>query len=103
LAFTALVLAYVRNYVQYHRYSFVSVWEFLGFWFVHYVAVGLVGAVFYALLQSMENLVLGRADDRPPPSMDQAIVHFCTAILLASLAIFLIAHWPAGYSEGLDE
>ena len=93
-------VAYVRNYLQYRRYSFESLWEFAGFWFVHYLAIALMSTLFYAFLSSVENWALGRVNGRTPTSMDAAIVHFCFALLLCSLAVFIVAHWPAGYGEG---
>ncbi|MGQ0836181.1 MAG: hypothetical protein ACT4O5_14930 [Gammaproteobacteria bacterium] len=103
LTITGLVVAYVRNYLQYHRYSFESIGEFIGFWLVHYLAIGLLGALFYAWLGPLQQLVLGRELGGKEPTLDSAIVSWCWALLLCAIALFVLAHWPAGYAESLDE
>jgi hypothetical protein len=53
-ALTGLVVAYVRNVLQYGHYSWDSIDQFLVSWFVHYLAVGLVAAISYACIKGTE-------------------------------------------------
>lgn len=103
LALTGLIVAYVRNFLRYHRYSFESVWEFLGFWFVHYLAVGLLGAMFYGLSNWADRFILKRETTEKGLSVEEGLVYFCIAIIVCSVAIFFIAHWPAGLADSLEE
>ena len=65
LAATGLVVAYVRTFLQYHRYSWDSVSEFLTSWFIHYVGVGLIGAIAYAVIKANERRFLSSTDSSP--------------------------------------
>lgn len=95
---TGLVVAYVRNFLQYHRYAFGSWWEFLGFWFLHYIAILLVGAIFYACLDGAQRFFVGEGDNKDV-SLSVALVYFCVAVLIISVAVFILAHWPTSASE----
>ena len=103
LAFTGLVVGYVRLNVQYHRHRFDSFLEFAGFWFVHYIAVALVGALFYASLRPMMRRFHGALTNDKAPSIDDVLIMWCLAVLLCAVAVFATAHWPAGDIESLDE
>jgi hypothetical protein len=52
IVFTGLVVAFVRNVVQYRRYTFDGGWDFFGSWFVHYLAVALGMVLFSATSSS---------------------------------------------------
>jgi hypothetical protein len=103
LAFTSLLVTFVRNLLQYHRYSFESIGEFFFTWLAHYIAIGLVGALFYAFLGPVQKLVLGAPQDGRQPSMASAVVSWCLAVILLALLTLVLANWPVGYSEGLSE
>lgn len=103
LAATGLVVAFVRNYLQHHQYSFESAWEFLGFWFVHYLAVELLGTIFYGLSSWADRAIIGITKTDPGLSVEEGLVYFSLAILVCSVAVFFIAHWPAGLAETLEE
>ena len=90
---TGLIVTFVRNNIQYSRYSFASVWEFLGLWFVHYLAVLLVGVFFYVVLEPTRTFLLPQ---RSKISSEEALVNFGLAVLLCSIVIFVLAHMPAG-------
>jgi hypothetical protein len=63
----------------------------------------LLGALFYGLSHWGDRFILGREKTDKGLSVDEALVYFCTAVLVCSVAVFLIAHWPAGISETLEE
>lgn len=88
---TALVVAIVRNTIQYGEYWFSSFWMFLGMWFVHYVAIMLVAAVYFVALDSLRSRLL---PGRSKASVEDALVQFCLAIVISSIAIFVLYHWP---------
>lgn len=103
LVTTGLVVAYVRNFLQYHRYSFDSLLEFVGFWLLHYLVVGLLGALCYGLFHWGDRFILGREESDKGLSVDEGLVYFCIAVIVCSVAVFVIAHWPAGMSETWEE
>ncbi len=103
LAITGLVIAFVRNFLQYQRYSFDSIWEFVGFWLLHYMAIGFLGAVFYACLGPVRRIVLGGDTGGVWPRIDEAIASWCLALLLCAAAVFVLAHWPAGLADSFAE
>ncbi len=95
LAVTSLVVAYVRTFLQYHRYSWDSVSEFLASWFVHYIAVALLVAISYAVIKTHERRFLPNTDgSRQGLGMVEAFVYIPLVLLVCSIAIFLLAHWP---------
>jgi len=103
LILTGLIVAYVRNFLQYHRYSFESVWELLGFWFAHYVVIAIVSAIAYGLIHLADRFILVKEKGAKRLSVDEAIVYFCVLFIVSSAVVFVVAHWPAGLSETLDE
>jgi hypothetical protein len=52
LAISGLVVANVRNVIQYGEFAIGSVWYFLGTWLIHYLAIGVIGAVALAIYSS---------------------------------------------------
>jgi hypothetical protein len=60
-ALAGLCVAYVRHAIQYRRYSWDSVLEFFGWWFIHYVAVILVVGVAYAMTRGRDSFLFGRS------------------------------------------
>lgn len=103
LALTGLIVAYVRNFLQYHRYSYDSALEFLGSWFAHYLAIGLLGALFYSLSDWADRFILEKERVGKGLSVDEGLVYFCIAVIVCSVAVFFIAHWPAGLSDTFEE
>ena len=95
LAVTSLVLAYVRTFLQYGNYLWDSVFDFAASWFVHYLALGLAAAVFYGLTPWAWRSFIAEGE---PIKLNEALVYFCLAVLIGCGSVFVIAHWPAGYS-----
>ena len=63
LAGTALVVAYVRSFFQYHQYGWNSVLEFLTSWFIHYIAVIVFIVVAGAVGAGLCQALFGRSMD----------------------------------------
>ncbi len=96
LAVTSLVVAYVRTFLQYHRYSWDSISEFLAVWFVHYIAVYLLVAISYGVIKTHERRFLADSDgQRQGLKMDEAFVYVAFVLLVCSISIFVVAHWPS--------
>lgn len=93
LAFTSLVVAYVRTFLQYHRYAWESIGQFLISWFLHYIAVVLVAVVAYAFIKSNEHRFLEDDSQRKGLTIDEAYVYVSFVVLVVAVSIFLIAHW----------
>jgi hypothetical protein len=93
LAITGLVVAYVRNFVQYRHYSWGSIIEFLGWWFIHYMAVGIVMVTSYVVINNTGKFFLKYKDSEEVLTWEQAIVYTSLTILVSSIFIFLLAHW----------
>lgn len=90
----ALVVAYVRRFLQYHQYSWRSIQSFLLSWFVHYIAILILGGISYALINSKAYLFLSDKSGRDRITIDEAIVYVSIVLLVAAVFIFLVAHWP---------
>ncbi len=96
LALTSLVVAYVRTFLQYHRYSWDSISELLASWFVHYIAVYLLVAISYSVIKTHETRFLAEGEsERRGLRMDEAFVYVAFVLLVCSISIFVVAHWPA--------
>lgn len=94
LGVTALVVAYVRSYLQYHQYSWPSVGQFLISWLIHYLVIlGLV-AISYALINTRTDFFLGNKTERDRVTKEEAAVYVSIVLLVAAVFIFLVAHWP---------
>ena len=101
LAATAgLVVAYVRHAIQYQRYSWDSILEFLGWWFIHYIAVIIVLGLAYAFTRGNASLLLGRSETLRKLTLEEGIIYGCIIVIIASVAVFFIANWvPVGTDE----
>jgi len=95
LIITGLVVAYVRRVIQYGNYSWDSVVQLLGWWLLHYLAVGLVAAVAYGCIKGTEKFFFGYESGEKGLGVDEALVYISVVILVAAVAVFFIAHWPA--------
>ena len=99
-AIAGLAVAYVRNVLQYHRYSWGSWSAFFVTWLVHYVAVILIVGVAYALTRGKATLLLGRGETLREMTVEEAIVFGSIIAIVAAVAIFVVAHWvPVDTSE----
>ncbi len=88
-----LAVAYVRNILQYHRYSWDSWLEFFVTWFVHYIAVILIVGIAYAITRGKETLLLGRSETLRNMTVEEAIIFGSVLAIFAAAAIFVLAHW----------
>jgi hypothetical protein len=93
LAITGLVVAYVRNIVQYKHYSWGSIIEFLSWWFIHYIAVGIVAATLYVVIKNTKKFFFEHKDSKEVLTWEQAIVYTSLTILISAIFILLLAHW----------
>jgi len=93
LVITGLVVAYVRNIVQYRHYSWESIGELLSCWFIHYIAVGIVTATLYVVIKNTEKFFFEYKDSEEGLTWEQAIVYTSLTILISAIFVFLLAHW----------
>ena len=94
LAGTALVVAYVRSFFQYHQYGWNSVLEFLTSWFIHYIAVIVFIVVAGAVAQVYAKHFLGDQWNFKELTIKEVYVYAPLFVLVAAVMMFLIAHWP---------
>ncbi len=95
-----LVVAYVRHAIQYHRYSWDSIIEFLGWWFIHYIAVIFVLGIAYAITRGNSSFLLGRSETLRKLTLEEGMIYGCIIIIVAAVAVFFIAHLvPVGSDE----
>lgn len=92
LFLTSLIVTWVRNYFMYgrfrgDRFAEEPVWGFMGWWFFHYIALAVAMILFFALLGPVENLILGRSNNRTRLPMDNALVYFCLAVIVCSVVV----------------
>lgn len=92
-AIAGLAVAYVRNILQYHRYSWDSWLEFFVTWFVHYIAVILIVGVAYAFTRGKETLLFGRSETLRTMTVEEAIIFGSVLAIIAASAIYVLAHW----------
>lgn len=99
LAGTSLVVAYVRNFIQYHRYSFGSIGEVLSAWFIHWFAVMAVIGPSYVLISTKASGFLEREKaDKEVITLEEAEVYGSFVLLALAILTFFAKHWP----EDLD-
>ena len=93
-AAAGLIVAYVRHALQYHRYTWDSILEFLIWWFIHYIVVIFVVGIAYAVTRGREQLLFGRSESLRKLTMEEAMIYGSIVVIVSVIAIFLIAHWP---------
>lgn len=94
LGVTALVVAYVRSYLQYHQYSWQSIEQFLISWLIHYLVILALVAVSYAIINTKADLFLENKTERDRITKEEATVYVSVVLLVAAVLIFFVAHWP---------
>jgi hypothetical protein len=95
LVVTALVVCYVRHIVQYGKRPWTSGWEiFLVSWFLHYLAVALVGALVYALsLWSNPYFFPDRPARTSGEAIHETMVNVCLTLLVAAVVVWFLSLW----------
>lgn len=91
-AIAGLMVAYVRRVLQYHQYSWDSALDFLGWWFLHYVAVVLILGIAYAITQANENLLFDRNAESRQLSLEDSVIYGSVVVIVAAISIFILAH-----------
>jgi hypothetical protein len=103
LSITALVIAYVRTFLQYHRYFWDSIGQFLASWLIHFVALTLFLMISGALIITKAPFFLENGNEGRKITVEEAIVYISLVLLMAAVSIFLLAHWvPVGTEDMLD-
>jgi len=92
LWFTALVVSWVRNVIQYGSYSWNSLWEFLSFWVAHWLAVVIVMAIALGCIKGTERFFLG-CKEGEGLTVDKGLVYISMVILVSAVFIFFMAHY----------
>jgi hypothetical protein len=92
-ATAGLAVAFVRNILQYHRFSWDSWLEFLGTWLAHYVAVILIVGITYAFIKGKGTLLLGRSETLRKITTEEAITFGSILVIVTAVVMFLFAHW----------
>jgi hypothetical protein len=87
-------VAFVRTFLQHHRYSWDSIGQLLLSWLIHYVALGLFMMVSGAAIMTHGRYFLD--DEKQNIDVEQATVYISIVVLIAALFIFFVAHWIPG-------
>lgn len=95
LAVTALVVAYVRNHLQYGSHGWSSIGAFLGDWFIHYLAVLLFVVFGGAFASTYAPFFLGKDWPHQELSPSEQTIYVTLLVLAGAIALFVLAHWPA--------
>lgn len=99
-AIAGLFVAYVRNVVQYHRYSWDSILDFFGWWFIHYIAVILVLGIAHAATRGKASLLFGQSETLQKLTLEEGLMYGCFIVIVAAIAVFFLFHWvPVDASE----
>jgi len=91
-AVAGLIVTFVRNIVQYHRYSWDSIEGFLGTWFVHYIAIVLCAAIACAVVKSDTSSRLGASESVRKMTFEDAVIFAALFMIVVSVVMFLGAH-----------
>jgi len=100
LALSGLVVANVRNLIQYEEFAFSSIWYFLGTWFIHYIAIALIGASAYAIYSSGRSKYVYSADRKDAVSSGEFLYIVSIIAIISALAILFFYYYvPRGLEE----
>jgi hypothetical protein len=91
-AVAALAASFVRNIVQYHRYSWGSTIDFLGAWFLHFMLILLCAAITCAIVKSDNAGRFGTSENLRRIEFEDAIIFASGFVIVASALLFLGAH-----------
>jgi len=91
-AIAGLFIAYDRQVLQYHRYWWDSLFDFVISWFVHYIAVILVVGIAYAINRSAPSFSRSRSERLRDLSLEEAMIYGFIVVIVAAAAAFFIAH-----------
>jgi ABC-type enterochelin transport system permease subunit len=91
-AIAGLFIAYDRQVLQYHRYWWDSVFDFVISWFVHYIAVILVVGIAYAITRSGASFLRSRSETFRDLTLEEVMVYGFIVVIVAAAAAFFIAH-----------
>ena len=91
-AIAGLLVSFDRQVLQYQRYWWDSVFDFLISWLIHYIAVILVVGVAYAISRSNVSVLLGRSESLRDLILEEAMIYGFIVIIVAAVAVFIIAH-----------
>ena len=94
LTITALVVAYVRNFIQYRQYYWESTTQFLISWFLYYFAIAILIGISYAFISTKAAYFLEGEKESRKISFEEAMVYVSLILLTAALLMFFVAHWP---------
>lgn len=93
---TGLVVAYVRDFLQYHRYMWNSFSQFLVSWLIHFVALLLFLMFSYPAIVKLASFFIDKPEDSIR-DMNEHFVYVPIIVLLAAIAVFILANWvPVG-------
>lgn len=86
---TSLTVTFVRRAVQYNRYSWDSVWQFLTWWLIHYV--GLIIFILVAggcIVWAEKYLFNFKNNELITPDTERLAISILIVVLVATAAIF---------------
>jgi hypothetical protein len=99
LGFAGLAIGHIRYVLQYGRFPYASVLEFFGAWFIHYIWLSFVIAIAYGFSHVAGGWVFGPDYESKKISIEQALVYFAVAILVAVVSMLIISAYPESYDE----
>lgn len=91
-AVAGFLVSYDRQALQYQRYWWDSVSDFLISWLVHYIAVILVVGVAYAISRGNVSYLLGQSERPRDLMLEEAMGYGFIVVIVAAVVAFLIAH-----------
>ena len=97
-AVTALVLVYVRRALE-KTPSSMDMAVFLGSWVVHFFGIAFLSFICWAVIKKVEPFFFGYVDFDQGLSIDKAAIYIPLVILITSICIWIIAHFPVGFNE----
>ena len=102
LIISGLVVANVRNLIQYGELAFNSVGYFLATWLAHYLAIGLVGAVAYSIYSNGRSKFVDRSDITNPVSAGEFVYIIAIIAITTSFAFLFIHYFPRNWADSIE-
>jgi len=97
LILSGLIFANVRNLMQYGELATSSVTYFLTTWFIHYIAVALVGIAAYAIYSTNREKYIYAPENSKPIEVEEFLYIISLVAIITSLAaLFFYYYVPRG-------
>jgi len=93
LILSGLVVANVRNLVQYNEFAISSIGYFFATWLAHYIAVAIVGVAAYAIYSTNRKKYIYASENSKPIEAGEFLYIISLVAIIASLAVLFFYYY----------